>query len=454
MSDSTALQSSKITTVWWFHPAVALGVPGLLIAWSAYVIPAEAYGHYWKSAKHFDDSMFRLTLLSILAFCAAAWLAGIRRVPRSIAAHANWAENIPWDRVRFVFSVSYYLCLFGYIVWVIAAARSGVTIGMVVGAFTGKAGATYQIRETLVRISGVTTMTQFGISAIVLGIPLGRVQGWSTVRWRLIIILVLAVFRAVLNSERLAFIELAVPMTISYLGVRNFGPRPNSRGRLLLRIAPLLSGALLFFVFSAFEYSRSWISFYSTQESSFWRFAGIRLVGYYATALNNGALVLKSLGAPLSAPLFTLSFAWKFPIFNSLTFQIFPNVRLGADTFTNILSSGANPEFNNPSGLFLPFMDFGTGGALLYWLIAGAICGFLYGEFVSGKSAGLFIYPTLFTSLIEATRILYWSDGRFFPPIFLLVMSVLFLFHVPRGRHVERPIRGRRMFPVRGPVAT
>ena len=454
MSGRVAMPNSKITTVWWFHPAIALGIPALIVGGSAYFIPAEAYGHYWKTAKHFDFSMFRLTLLSILVFSLAASLAKMRRVPESIADNKEWSENIPWDRVRFVFSLSYFLCLVGYIAWAVAAARNGVSLSMVIGAFTARAGASYELRENLVRIAGVTTMTQFGIAVIALGIPLGRVRGWSSVRMRCIVVLVLALFRAVINSERLALIELAVPLAISYFGVRFMDERRGARSRILLRVAPVLSGGVLFLIFSAFEYSRSWIGFYASHEDSFWRFAGIRLVGYYATALNNGALVLKSIGEPLHSPIFTMGFAWKFPILNSLTFALFPNVTMASDTYTNILSRGANPEFNNPSGLLLPFIDFGTGGALMYWLVCGAICGYLYGEFVSGKSAGIFLYPVLFTSLIEASRILYWSDGRFVPPILLLVTSVLFLFHVPLGRNVRRPTPQGLMHRVGDPVAT
>jgi hypothetical protein len=77
--------------------------------------------------------------------------------------------------------------------------------------------------------------------------------------------------------------------------------------------------------------------------------------------------------------------------------------------------------------VFGPIVDYGAAAGILYWFVSGLICGYLYKQLKLHKAAGLFIYPLLYIGLIEAARILYWSGGRFFPAMFLLTISVLFI---------------------------
>jgi hypothetical protein len=85
-------------------------------------------------------------------------------------------------------------------------------------------------------------------------------------------------------------------------------------------------------------------------------------------------------------------------------------------------------------------VDYGVIGGLLYWLLCGLVCGYLYKEFQLRTTAGVFLYPMLFISLIEASRVLYWAEGRFFPPMFLLVISVLYVFRTHRVAPLYRPL--------------
>lgn len=430
---------------WWFHPAVALGCPAILIAIAAYATPPETYGFYWKTGKFFGPQ----ALLSVLA-CIAVFVFGTlvgqghRRTPATGSEPADpWQARIPWDLVRKMFRLSFFLCLIGYTAWAAVAVKNGISLSLLLDAVTGQGGAVYALREEyLTTVPGVTTMTQFGIACLVLAVPLGVATGWKKVRWQVATVLFLALVRAVLHSERLALIELVVPLLISYLMLR---PKWRPFQQRLIKLAPVLGGGLLFLVFSAFEYSRSWLGFYAAHESSFWRFAALRLVGYYSTALNNGALVVQSLASPLNAPYFTFSFAWKFPLVKDFVTSIFPVIPLSEAGYLDLLGSAANPEFNNPSGFFLPIADFGFTGGLLYWALCGLICGYLYRQFLNRSAVGLFLYPAIFTSLVEASRILYWSDGRFFPPMFLLVISVLFLFREPSRRHVVAAISSTKI---------
>lgn len=438
MSAERRLQN---TGVWWCHPAFALACPAVLVSIAAYTTPAESYSLYWKTGKFFDSTCLLVALGCIAAFTIGALFGQARRSSDPETASADWLHGIPWRPVATVFNVSFVLCVLGYLFWAAVAIKNGINLGLVMDALMGRDGAVYVLREQyLTTVAGVTTLTQFGIATVVLGPALAVVAGWRKVRWQLAIVLFLALMRAILHSERLALIELAVPLIVSWLLLRK--PSRNHEGlwRNTIRLAPVAGGGVLFLVFSAFEYSRSWLGFYSTQESSFWRFAALRLLGYYSTALNNGALMWKSLTEPLGAPYFTFAFAWKFPLVNEVVRSVFPALSFSEAGYMDLLDSSANPEFNNPGGLFLPVVDFGIAGALLYWAVCGAVCGYLYKEARKRTAAGIFLYPAVFTSLIEVSRVLYWADGRFFPPMFLLVVSVLFLFREPLNRHVTAAV--------------
>lgn len=433
------------TGAWWFHPALALGCPAIVVAIAAYTTPPETYDFYWKTGKFFDSHALFAVLACIAMFGFGAVVGQARRQRTGDAVFVDaWQTRIPWDLVRKIFHLAFFLCLIGYGVWAAVAVKNGISPRLVLDAITGQGGAVYVLRdEYLTTVPGITTMTQFGIACVALAVPLGFATGWKKVRWQTGIVVFLALSRALLNSERLALIELVVPLTISYLLLR----RRSHIFQWLINLAPVLGGGVLFFVFSAFEYSRSWLGYYAAHESSFWRFAALRLVGYYSTALNNGALIVQSLAAPLGAPYFTFAFAWKFPIVKDLVSAIFPAISLTEAGYLDLLGSAANPEFNNPSGLFLPIADFGLAGGLLYWGLCGLVCGYLYREFLSRSAAGLFLYPAIFTALVESSRILYWSDGRFFPPMFLLIVSVLFLFRVPSRRPVFAAVSSTKVTP-------
>jgi glucose dehydrogenase len=99
------------------------------------------------------------------------------------------------------------------------------------------------------------------------------------------------------------------------------------------------------------------------------------------------------------------------------------------------LESGANVEFNNADGMLFPLMDFGTAGGLLYWVVIGVICGVVYQLFRRKQLAGLLLYPIVFLGLLEIPLALYWSEGRSFPALFMLVTVALLLPLVRRQPH-------------------
>jgi oligosaccharide repeat unit polymerase len=291
-------------------------------------------------------------------------------------------------------------------------------------------------------MGGVTTLTQFGTAAMIIGGILGVKYGWRTVRAKLLIICCIAFLRALLNSERFALIELAVPFVAVWIALRVFGSASISpRARRWINLAPILGAAVLFVVFTSFEYFRSWTNYYAGRDMTLWEFGALRLLGYYVTSLNNGAYLLNRLGA-LNAPYFSLHFLWTFPLTSPVMQRLFPDPLLDSSAkwfYFPFLESEANIEFNNADGQLFPLMDFGIAGGLLYWLLVGAFCGLVYELYLRQHLLGLLLFPAIFLGLLELPLALYWGEGRAFPSFCLLAVVPVVRWFLRRHIVMPRP---------------
>ena len=429
-------KADKVQAVWWLNPAVALGMPAVAAGVAAYITESNDYQYFWPTPKYFDLSCLELLLAAVIVFGCGCLFGAARRSNSGVSRPStDWKLAVPWRSVRLIFTISFILTVLAYIVWFAVGIKNGLNLGLVMDILHRASDANYDLRKEYFKtIPGVTTGTQFGLTVIVLGIPLGVAKGWRTVRWQLLSVFLLGLVRALLNSERLAVIELLVPLVVSFIWLR---PATGWLLRFLTRFGPVVAAAFLYFFFAAGEYFRSWSSFYANRESSFWGFIALRLMGYYTTALNNGALLLTSKQIlSLHMPLATLSSFWRFPILKDVLPVLFPAFDFAPSVpdvnYVNLLTTSANPEFNNPSGIFAPIVDYGVAGGLLYWLLCGLICGYLYKEFKLRSIAGIFLFPPLYIGLIEASRVLYWADGRFVPGMFSLIFGVVLVFRNSR----------------------
>ena len=426
--------------VWWLNPAWVAGLMGLLVPLAAYTTPEAMYLKQWRSPKYFDESMLWLTLglSALFVFGAVA-----SSVLSKSAAPVDWKRDLPWPWIKRTFWLCVVLSIAGYLVWGFVAVMRGATLSLAIGVLSGEKGAAYLMKEVyLGTISGVTTLTQLGIPATILGVMIGVVEGWKKIVPPLAAVFGLAILRALFNSERLAIIELAIPALVIFLRLAVFeSPHFWTRYKGLLQFAPIGGGVVLLGVFATFEYFRSWTSYYAGGDQSFWQFVALRLTGYYVTALNNGALLVERFD-PIGAPFATLHFLWRFPITGSLMTTAYPNIKLDnivIDPYMQVLDREANPEFNNCSALLPPVVDFGVPGALLFWLVAGLLCGLLYRWYLDGKATGLLFYPIFFIGVTETTRIMYWGEGRSAITFFILIpLTLLCSTWARRAQRAER----------------
>ncbi len=412
--------------LWWLNPAWVVGAMGTILTLAAFLVPEWMYREYWRTPKFFDATHMWMTLACVATFSFGAAAGALKRLHGNRAPDADWRERLPWNAIQKLFNACFWLTLAGYLVWAGAAVSRGADLSLALGVLHGDKGASYVMKEVyLGTISGVTTLTQLAIVAYVLAVLIGLTKGWRAVLPKCAVLFVCTLVRALMNSERLAIMELVIPLVVLLvrLGIMD---SPRFAGRLwsVLRAAPLIGYSGLIGVFGASEYFRSWINYYQGGDLSFWQFVSLRLLGYYVTALNNGALLVQRID-PTGVPFCTLHLAWRLPVLTSITDVLYPNFLLASkeiDPYMSYLTAEANPEFNNGGGFLLPTIDFGFAGALLYWLACGIICGILYRLFQQKRPLGLLLYPVVFVGAIELTRIIYWAEGRVFLPIVVLAV--------------------------------
>jgi hypothetical protein len=403
---------------WWLNPAwlFAAVIGGTMVA--AALQSDHAYEQY-GTPKYIEAYHVMLAAVAILVFAIGARLeAAISGVPQATPPKS--------DRVvRFWFWLSFALTLLGYTVWAAEGFRSGFSLGMLRELVTNPDLIVDDaVREEMFpTIPGVTTCTQFGMAAVLLGLWLYFVHGDRRVIWPMVLICALAAVRALVLSERLAVIELLVPGVLIWLWARVLVRTLAPPVRAALQLAPVLGILMLLLFFGSAEYFRSWQhyqdEFDSISEFTVWRFAG-----YYTTGHNNGAMALET-QAPLPLPFWTIRPLWEFPGVSNTSFAYEKLTGINPfDAKVDMTERYGAPELNNEGGLFMPLVDFGVIGYCAFWFGFGFLAGRLYRCFLAGTLAGLTLYPLVFVAMLEAPRVLYLSYTRAFPTLVTCLLVV------------------------------
>jgi hypothetical protein len=269
-----------------------------------------------------------------------------------------------------------------------------------------------EVRDSISTIPGVTTFTQFGVAyAIAYAIKSGAgVQRVSTAeRLGFVFVILLATFRAYAWAERLAVIEVLVCYVIARMA---YLPLTRAGLQRAASFAPAVGPFVLYLLFTASEYFRSW-EFYVNQYSSVWAFTLDRLITYYATAVNNGiGILVETTGWPYYNNAFVVDWLYIMPGVSKLFEAAVGNPREITGQFLEIY---LRPEFNSPTAYFRVILDFGFFGSVLYFLVTGYIIGRAYTGFRRGHVFGLLAYPVSVLFLIESLRYSYLGETRIVP---------------------------------------
>lgn len=315
------------------------------------------------------------------------------------------------------FSILFYITLCAYLIWYLNALIT-IDFSTVIKDFLSK-GFTSIWNTDRGHISGITTFTEFGPVLCSIGTSLyfkskSKKQKKKILK-KILLIVFLSLIRFFVFSERLATIELIVPIFITSLFYKKIKPIQNY-------LLPFLLLLLLYFAFTFGEYFRSWKYYSSSYSGSVFSFSFFRLVGYYATSINNGSVLSNSVYISFT-PYRFFTFIKSFPILGEIyTSSSYYSI------FQTAFNLYCNPEFNNCSGFLDFYLDFGY-GSLLFSLIFGIVIG---KSFLKAKQQDTFsvaFFSIAYFCLLEIPRLstIGLSRGLFF------ALS-LFVFSFYRGK--------------------
>ncbi|CAI6076917.1 O-antigen polymerase [Cohnella rhizoplanae] len=417
----------KNASVWWMNPTILFAMVIGVVITGAYMIPDANYRMFYRVDKFIDSDNIWLAVYPAVAFALGGLLAsalnkGVK--PASVLSDTILKRD---NFIKFAVYALFAATLFGYAVYFLIMVRSGFTLSLFLSVLKGEPGAIYSIKQNFDKITGVTSFTNFGIAFTILATYYQCITGKKTFLPAMAVVFLLTLMRSIFFTERLALMEIMVPAVIIWISMRlKQGKRVP-----LVRLYPVIGIAFVILFFGISEYFRSWLSFYVHVYPSFWEFVVTRFFGYYVTALNTGTLYIRELGFPTVAfPYQTWEWLWKIAPGGD-AYAVAHGGRSG-DLLNNILETMGNPEFNNPSGLMLPYHDYGFGGALVYMGILGYFSGLLYAHFRNNHTFGMLIYPIWMVGILEFPRYLYFTSGRFFPCWVALLLFTLVLHYNKR----------------------
>jgi oligosaccharide repeat unit polymerase len=415
--------------VWWLSPVALVSLVALPTTWLSLAIADDRYRALWRTPKVVTLEWTVWFTVGLLVFVAGALVPSALSSPRRVAA---WPGLAPVD-IRLLeraATILFWLSVTGYAAFVALGARVGLSPGALWASLLNQELYDAGIEEQLGTVPGITTLTQLGIAfAVITGVLMASGRPRRKHLGRLAVVAILALVRAYFITERLAVLELIVPLVV-VLVARMSRNRSGARRAAFL---PAFMLPVVISIFAIFEYSRSWVFYAAQGGRSFPSFIIERFSGYYVTAYNNGQIRLlhqeeTTLPYDVAAAFWTAPGVGSINLYRGLT---------GVDyesSSTRALTEFGNPEFNNAGGVASPFVDLGLTGGILYYLVAGIVCGVLYRGLQEGRLWGLLLYPLIVLTLLELPRYFFIAQGRAAPSIVALAFVALMVNRSRRRR--------------------
>ena len=297
--------------------------------------------------------------------------------------------------------------------------------------------------EILTTVPGVTTLTQLAVAAVPLAIAFKLFRPSSAIRVLVVVVFVLATFRTVLFNERLALIELLLPVAFLVAA-----PRKVTVPRVVVYACVFFLAVLTFFAATELRRTYTYTNDFSASRAT------ARFFGYYLTSVNNGMAVVDDY--PARTPFYsTGEFLWQLPGVGDLRVEHLPalgTVSLRYDDAFGVdpasfwpwafYVDGLDYEFNVFTTPGYLAADFGWAG-LVGVFVLGLISGRLYRR-TEESTFHLALYAVWLVGLFEFMRILYFTNTRIFPAylVFLAAYLVLRRRAPVAARGAPAPVRG------------
>jgi oligosaccharide repeat unit polymerase len=389
------------------------------------------------STKHLTGTAVLYFAISITLFAFAAAVGrslGLRRPLRYAFEQAALTDDYRLRRLAPFLRGLLFVSLLAYLAWFAAGAiRAGGPTQLIRTWLSNP----FLVKTELLRtVPGLTTLTQLAVAAIPLALVFGLLGRRSKLRPLVTTILLLAVARSFVFSERLAVLELVVPATYLLLAERRVTVSKAVLWGLGLGFAVLV-------VFTATELRRTYTY---THNFSLPRVT-VRFFGYYLTSIDNGSVIIDRY--PAATPFAnTGQMLWRFPVVSNLSAPDLPGLGTVSLRYADIF--GRDPDTFWPpafaaQGLSYQYNVFTTPGflaadfgwfALPVVFLLGLYSGALYTRARSSPFHRA-LYAVWLVGLLEFMRILYFFDTRLLPAY--LAFAAVYVSIARRAR-VPSPI--------------
>lgn len=418
-------------TYWWANPGWVTVLLIIPLALAVATAPKSAYLAFDSTRQFYQGDMVVLAIVGLLAFafgCAVMGFIDQGATRRQMAAPAE--VRLAAGHFRFAMLVVGAVAFAGNFA-VVAPVLANP--GLVLAWLQGQVSVFASLKDMTLQLPGITSVSNVAaLFATMFAVKhrfTGRRLDWLD--YSVGAVVFVAVFlRSMINSERLALIEVIVPVGIVWFGT--IGPR----WRLWVSLAPILGVVGLIAFFAMTEYFRSW-TFYRYYYDSYTDFVLERIYGYYLTALNNGA-GLVDLYPPTLDFAQTMNWFYRFPLF--------PWVEAPPSSFLDFAFKFGSAEFNNTSGIYAPIQDVGVVAGVLMWFCLGLLSGWIYSGYRSGRVQLALLHPTWMIGVYEILRIFYWGSSKYFPT---LVLTLTIVMVITRQRDVYTlPVHQDRAHPL------
>ncbi|WP_031406911.1 O-antigen polymerase [Geobacillus vulcani] len=410
-----------MNSIWWINPSRFV----IFILLPLYIIIYVSAGSYIGGVKnYFEPFYFMVGMLLILSIYFSISLA--LKVKTTI--NEKCYNFVIKD---FFIELLFWLTFIGYFVWFY---KLIVNPQMIINYFY-KEGYVWVVRNELNTLPGITTLTQCGVVFSIFFVnnvficTKYHLKIKKRFKVYFVVVFLFTILRSFVWSERLALIELLIPLLLLYFNFHSFNSRIS---KLFINLFPFYSIVLFVIFFGVTEYFRSW-PYYRDRYYSFWNFIIERIMIYYSTAINNGVGILHYYSWPSYSFYFTLNWIYRLPgIGDYLLSWQKNNIPYFVDKY-------GNPEFTNVAGLFAIVYDLGIIGSFFYCIVLGFFIGIIYNSFKRKHIMGLLLYPIFFISLVEIYRILYLGESRIFYILFFGLLGIIFSRRISMSNFYSLP---------------
>jgi len=389
------------------NPLLLVLTLNLVAIFMFFIIPTEFMEEFAKESKYISINSLFIYFGFTFSFLLGYLFTPFSKIKIPIS-NSSIIINIYIIKkeIEIIAYFTFLLTIVGYLIWfrdIYSNFNLYLTILITKGAYFTR---NYLLEKM---IPGITTFTQFGIISAILFLLLYITFPKKRYIIFILIIVVLSIIRAIFFGERLAVLEILIPLSFIYL---RFYPYKFKVFTILMFI--------IFILLWASELLRSYMSQEYLGKYSPMEYLLYRFIMYFATTLNNAFLLFDKFHPYIDFLPATLK-----PLYKLIHQPIYSE-----SIYKRLLENHLNPEYNNKSAWGVLYFDFGYYGFVISFLI-GSLSKIFYNLYKRLTLLGILVYPIFLVFLFQSYRILYLNNSRIiYVWISILVLYFLYTYKI------------------------